>query len=136
MSDTVRQTEYVKVIAIFYFILAAGVAGISLLILVQGIFFSIEINAYMTSLNKPSAPEVLPAMMLYGVMATMGLLAASVFGFVGWNLYRVQRRMLCFFLSILCLVCFPFGTILSIFSLLLLTRPQVQDLFDQDQVKT
>jgi len=40
MIEAKRPIEYVKVLAIFYIILAVGVAGISVMIFVQGIYIS------------------------------------------------------------------------------------------------
>ena len=51
--------------------------------------------------------------------------------FTGYNLSRKKRYMFCFVIACICCMSVPLGTILGVFTIVVLARPAVKELFEQ-----
>jgi hypothetical protein len=56
--------------------------------------------------------------------------------FTGYNLSRKKRYMFCFVDACICCIQVPLGTILGVFTIVVLARPGVKELFDRDSAET
>jgi hypothetical protein len=66
-----------------------------------------------------------------GVLATLSLLHAALLAYVGRCIARRRRRRFCLMFSIFDLTYFPLGTVLGVFALFLLLKPQAKQEFAQ-----
>lgn len=83
-------------------------------------------------------PEVVGAVMIAAGAGTVSLclVHGAFLAYIGRCLAKRRRRILCLVFSFLNLLDLPFGTILSIFTLLVLNRPAVQEAFAAPAAKT
>jgi hypothetical protein len=65
-----------------------------------------------------------------GILASLALLHAGVLVFVGRAIAGRRRRVFCLMFSAFDLTYIPLGTALGVFTLMLLTKPQVKQQFD------
>jgi hypothetical protein len=56
--------------------------------------------------------------------------------FTAYNLARKKRYMFCFVDACICCIQVPLGTILGVFTIVVLARPGVKELFDRDPAET
>ena len=56
--------------------------------------------------------------------------------FVGYNLSQKKRYLFCFVMACLCCISIPLGTILAVFTIVVLARPSVKELFDRRPTET
>jgi hypothetical protein len=130
-----NDAQHLRMLAIGHYV-AAAITGlfacIPLIHVTIGLFFL---------LNPPPPPpggEAFPAQ-LFGLMF---FLIGGAFVLGGWALAAaifvagrslVARKRYVFCMVIACISCafFPFGTVLGVFSLIVLLRPSVKALFDQ-----
>lgn len=123
-----RDSEHLRTLSICHYVLSAMKAGLGLILflpLLGGILL----------LANPGGRGTPPpgAAVLFIVGASVGILlhaAAAVFLFLsGRNLASRKRHALCMIVSIGICVFAPLGTILGVFTLLVLTRPSVKAQF-------
>ena len=63
------------------------------------------------------------------VLVALCLVHALVVAWIGWLIANHRRRMLCLAFAVFHLMNFPFGTALSIFTIVVLRKPPVRALF-------
>jgi hypothetical protein len=54
----------------------------------------------------------------------------------GYNLSRKKRYLFCFFIACIYCIQIPLGTILGVFTIVVLARPGVRELFDRGPTET
>jgi len=137
-EDQIRQTivdqEHLNLLSIAYLVSAALSACFSLLGLAyafMGAFFAAAIA------RMPATPGQAPPPAFMGWL--FGLMGLSMFGFVltigGLKFLAYRRlkqrrsRILCMVVAGVCCLGVPYGTLLGIFTFVVLTRPSVVRLF-------
>ncbi len=129
-----RDAEHLKLLAIFHFILAAlGLLGIAFLalhlVLMSAIFTNPEM--WKNSKNGPP-PEILFKLMLGGY--AFGVVVILTGGFLNLlsGLFIRKRRHRMFSIIIGGLNCLhvPFGTLLGVFTILILSRDSVRKIYE------
>jgi len=70
-----------------------------------------------------------------GAIVALGWIFAALVVFVGYSLSQRKRYMLCFVTACLCCMHVPLGTVLGVFTILVLARPSVKDLFDRGAIE-
>jgi hypothetical protein len=132
-ADYQRDREHLNLLSIFYFIFC----GFQCLgVLVGLVYFVLGILMLSGATGSPPngpPPEVGGMMMglggffllLYGALGTCLLLA-------GLNLRKRKRHTFCFVIA--CIICMlvPLGTLLGVFTILVLLRPSVKELFQYE----
>jgi len=128
-----RDEEHLKLLSIFHYVvggIAAFFAFFPIIHLVIGI-------AMLTGgFEKASADEEFPAF----VFGLMFVLMASFIMLCGWalaiclivagrQLARRKRYMFCLVMACISCVFMPFGTVLGVFTIIVLMRPSVKELF-------
>ena len=132
---TKQDEEYLRLLSIGHYI----VAGLQAL---SGFFpvFHLGIGIWMlTSPEMHKKDDAFPAFMMGGLFVVF----AAAFMLFAWSLAAAlvvagrsiaqrRRRVLCMVVAALtATTCMPFGTVLGVLSLVLLTRPAVQAAFDR-----
>ena len=128
-----KDRSHLGTLSLIYYILAAlntlsTLMGF-LIVLGIGIFFVAFAGA------GPADDPALPSRMGYILigMSALVLLLGGVGAFLmyltGRSLKERKRRTLCFVVACLMLPSFPLGTILGVFTIIVLNRPSVRELF-------
>jgi di/tricarboxylate transporter len=134
---TRSDLEHVKLLGIFHYVMAAmHCIGVC----VGGIYVFMGAGMAATFRNLP-ASESPPAPEFADMMGTMfGVLGAGIAlfslglvlltAYAGFSLHQHQRRTFCLVIAGIQCLSFPLGTALGVFTIIVLMRPAVSDLFE------
>jgi hypothetical protein len=75
-----------------------------------------------------------PMFALIGGMVVLGWAFAALIFVAGRSLAARKRYMFCLVVAALCCASFPLGTVLGVFTILVLTRPAVKAMFQPQEV--
>jgi hypothetical protein len=128
-----QDQEHLRLLSIFHYVMAGFACLLPLFSLIY-----IGMGAMMLSGKMPSSPASAHGDMISGwifislgsVFFVMGVLGAILNFLAGRALAKRERRTLC--LVVACLNCLhmPLGTLLGVFTLVVLGRPTVKSLFE------
>jgi len=135
MNRQVNQDlEHLKILSICFYVLS----GLTLfpvlfgfIYIILGVVFGVAISGAPHRAGEP------PPAIMGGFFVVFGLIIAAIFGaigvlvlYAGRNLSKHRSYTFCFVVA--CLICLwmPLGTILGIFTMVVLTRESVKALFD------
>lgn len=127
-----QDEEHLRLLAIFHYVVAALTALFSCFPFIHlgiGVFMLVKPEAF-----KPKPPPEFLAWILIGVAAAIiltGWVLALFFVLAGRNLSRRRRYLFCQVVAGIGCIFMPFGTVLGVFTLLVLARPSVKELFHQ-----
>lgn len=134
MNQQINQdAEHLRILSICHYVLA-GLCVFPLLYgifyMFMGVFFGVMIA------NAPQGRNEPPAALFGGIFVFIGLIisvVSLVFGILlyksGRNLSKFQNHTFCFVIACIACVFMPFGTILGIFTIIVLMRESVKALF-------
>jgi hypothetical protein len=129
-----QDEEQLRLLSIFHYVcagLAAFVACFPIIHLVIGMVLLLNPNLFATPNAQPH-PEVFVALMfvvMASVFIVLGWTFAACVAYAGRCLARRKKYTFCIVMAgVLCLF-MPFGTILGVFSIIVLMRPTVKTLF-------
>jgi hypothetical protein len=138
-DDAVRRAiddEHLKLLSIFYYVLGAVNAFWAMFPLIYVVFGFILAVAIPCIPVKPG--EVPPPAFVGWLIMFFGLVASAVIAvfaalkiYVGYCIARRSHRTLCYVVAALCCLSIPFGTLLGVFTFIVLSRPTVAAQFDQ-----
>jgi hypothetical protein len=128
-----QDREHLRILSICHCIYAAlsglGSLFVGGLYLFMGtIFFSVPTGAG----NPPGPPPEFGWMMVIlgsGILL-FGLAVTVCVALAGYYLSRFRRRIFCFVVAGLVCINVPLGTVLGVFTIIVLVRPSVRDLFE------
>jgi hypothetical protein len=131
-----EDAEQLKLLSIFHYVFAALLTVGGCLMAAYFAFASYMVSEVMKAMPPSSGPPP-PAGMgwffgIFGAVITLGILAIAALHFMCARWLGLRRnRSFCFVVG--CLSCFnvPFGTILGVFTILVLQRSSVQAWFDR-----
>lgn len=127
-----QDESHLKTLSIFHYVLAAASAFFSSFFLIH--FFlgaAIMGGALAHGRNPPPAPLGILFMAIGGVAVLLGWSFAACLIVAGRSLARRRRHTFCVVVAALCCVlCNPLGTVLGVFTLIVLLRPSVKALFE------
>ena len=134
MSETInRDQEHLRLLTIFHYIFAgitALFACIPIIHLVIGILFIVS-----PEIMADKAGDVPPPFfgwmftIIGGILVVLGwTLTVSLF-LVGRFLARRRHRLFCLIIAVFNCLSIPFGTVLGVFTIIVLLRPSVRELF-------
>lgn len=134
-----NQTEKnLDLLAIFHYIVATLMGLFSffplIYVVLGGVFLANPDNMFPHGANEPSPEMIGTIFLIVGlVMTGLGFLMAVLVAYSGYNLSKHKRHTFCIVIAALtCLFCVPFGTILGIFTIITLTKPEAKALFAQN----
>jgi hypothetical protein len=131
-----QDREHLRILSICHYVYA-GLHG--LLSLLPG--FYIFIGVMMLNMPTTTGPGGVSAssapppfigwfmIALGGFLMTLGLTLSILTAVAGFNLARYRRRTFCFVVACINCINVPLGTVLGVFTIIVLVRPSVKDLF-------
>ena len=129
-----RDEEHLRLLSIFYYFVAGLNAVVACFF---GLYFILGIGVLLMSPEHSGSPHQHDnqiagiGLMVFGVCALLFIAAlAGLNIFVGRSLSQKKRYTFCLVMASVTCVFFPLGTILGVFSLVVLVRPTVKPLFD------
>lgn len=138
--DDERDREHLKLLGIFHYVSAALS---SMICLVGGIYGGILMFAAQAAREAaaempPEAQQMADTIgpMLIGVVSVVGcfgLLRVLLSAWAGWSLMNHRNKMVIYIASALDLLNIPYGTLLGIFTFIVLGRPNVERIFRQGE---
>jgi len=125
-----KDLQHLKLLSVFYYIVGALIAFLScfaLIYLIVGIVF--------VAAPPPSRGEPPPALGWIFIVLSSGVMLlgwtwAVALMFAGWFLGRCRHYLYCLVLGCSTLLFQPLGTILGVFTIIILIRPNVKRLFE------
>ncbi len=127
-----QDESHLRLLSIFHYVLAAPAALFSSLFLMHFFFGVAILGGLFNSAGKDAPPPALGAlfMAIGGGVVLIGWAFAGCLVFAGRSLASRKRYTFCLIVSGLeCVLCNPLGTVLGVFSIVILMRPSVRGLF-------
>jgi hypothetical protein len=139
MNDDI---QHLKILSIFHYV----VAGISALFSLFPIFhLMVGISMLAGGFFPPEAEADVPfPFVLFGLMFTLipaamiflGLVFSAFVAAAGYFLAKRKNHTFCLVMAGVSCIFMPFGTVLGVFSIIVLSRPSVKELFNKAAVVT
>jgi len=129
-----QDLEHLKLLSVFYYVMAGFACLIPLLALVYiGMGVAILTGTFGSSTPAARSGDMVGAYFFIGfgvLFALVGITGAVLNILVGRSLARHERRTFCQVIAALNCFHMPLGTLLGVFTLVVLARPSVQALFE------
>ncbi|HET6442125.1 MAG TPA: hypothetical protein VFH53_07095 [Phycisphaerae bacterium] len=129
-----RDEEHLRLLKIFYYIfggIVAFQASIPLIHVAIGIIILIAAAAGGGGDAGPPAVMGLLFVCIGGAMVLIGWTLAICAFFAARCLSRRTAYVFCFAIAVLSCLCIPYGTVLGIFTIIVLVRPSVKAIFER-----
>lgn len=129
-----QDEEHLRLLSIFHYVCAGLIAlfaCIPIFHLVFGLLMIFRPEVFGPSRNQPPAFVGWVFAVLGGAFILMGWIFAGLLVRAGRCLARRRHYMFCFVIACIACVFMPFGTILGVFTLIVLIRPSVKNLFER-----
>lgn len=129
-----RDREHLRLLSLFHYVVAAIVALVSMFPVIH---LMVGIGMVTGSINDPTAPREMFDMMgwffitMAGLIIVLGLTLAVCMVIAGRCLASQTHYTFCLIVAALECLYMPFGTILGIFSIIVLSRSSVKQLFEK-----
>lgn len=127
-----QDREHLELLSIFHYVVAGLTALLSLLPLFH---LAIGLSMLARQSRPPRGEELFAAafgwffVLFAGAAVACGLAFAACLAVAGRSLAQRRRHTFCVVVAAIACMMVPFGTLLGVFSLLVLLRPSVRELF-------
>ncbi len=130
-----QDEEHLKLLSIFYYVSGSLTALVALFPLLYGAFGVMMLTGG-AAVSKPGPEAVVPVMFggcfaiagaVFGLIG--GTLAALKF-YAGHSIAQHRNRTFCLVVAGLTCLAIPYGTLLGVFTFVVLGRPSVEKMFD------
>lgn len=134
MSD--ENLGHLRLLSIFHFVYGGMVALFSLIWLIYvvlGVFMATSPD-FVSSKGPHEAPPEAVGWIISGfglVLIFIGWTVATLLVIAGRNLSRQRHHTYCMVIAAMACLFVPLGTVLGVFTLVVLTKPEVKELFDR-----
>ena len=125
-----QDEEHLRLLSILYYVwgglTAFGVCFVGIYAVVAG-------GVLTAASQSHNGPPVFVGPMIFVVLGFVTLLIATVAGltiWTGFNLAKRKHYTFCFVVAALICLNVPLGTALGVFTIIVLTRPSVKEMFD------
>jgi hypothetical protein len=129
-----RDEEHLRLLAIFHFILSGLMALCAMIPFIHvavGLFLILDPAAFGSPGQEPPPPWLGYFFVAFAsVFIVLGLSLAALMLFGGLSLAKRRRYVFCQVIACLECLMMPLGTVLGVFTLVVLSRPSVRDLFN------
>jgi len=128
----ILDDEHLRLLSIFYYVkggISALFACIPIIHVVLGLVFIIAPEVFGHGNDRPPAFVVLLLVMLGGFLILFGWTFAILALITGRCIARRKHYMFCFVMACVECIFMPFGTVLGVFTILVLNRQSVKELF-------
>lgn len=132
-----RDAEHLRLLKLCYYMLAAMTGFFSLLFALFFALFGAVLSSRVIPANQHAGSQADPRMLgpiflsLAAVPFVTGGASAFLTFFTARSLSDHRRRTFCLVISALCCLSIPWGTVIGVCTILVLNRPSVKLLFDQ-----
>jgi hypothetical protein len=127
-----RDREHLRLLSIFHYI-NAGLNALSAFFAVVFLVMGVVLLAAATSGTSNPPPLFVGYLFVFlgVVFLTAGLAFAACLALAGRFLSQQRHRMFCLVIAVINCLSFPYGTMLGVFTIMVLMRPSVSELFEQ-----
>lgn len=130
-----RDAEHLDLLAIFHYVVA-GLTALGSLVPLIHLTIGIGMVSGRMAGDEPMTREIgLFFIFIASVLIVMGLTFAVFVVFAGRALQRRRNYMFCLVIAGLLCVVMPFGTVLGVFTIIVLMRDSVRQLFGVDSAE-
>ena len=131
-----QDQEHLRLLVVFHYVVAGLGALFSCFPLIHLVIGILMVSGRFDSGSKPPPPEVGWVFIGIALVIIFGGRAVSAgLAYAGRCLARREKHTFCLVIAgITCLLCSPFGTVLGVFTIIVLLRPTVKVLFGQPAV--
>lgn len=126
-----KDLQYLRILSIFYYVIAGLIALISCLALIYLLLGVMFVAAPPTGSGPPPPPALgwIFIVLSIGVLL-LGWSWAAALVVAGWFLGRCRHYTYCLVMGCSALLYIPLGTVLGVFTIILLIRPEMKRLFE------
>lgn len=134
-----KDREHLKLLAVFYYVWAglSALGGCCMsLYIVVGVAMATNPQMMEGGQDAPPPPGFgwfIAGMGACGLLVILGL--AGLYAYVGYCLQRLRHRTFCIVMAAITCLSIPLGTILGVFTLVVLLRPSAVALFEQSAME-
>jgi hypothetical protein len=128
-----QDAEHLRLLSIFHYVcagLAALFACFPLIHLAFGLVLLLAPELFGPAKDPPPPFLGWFFVILAGLIMVLGWTFAGLMAWAGRNLARRRRYTFCLVMAALACMFMPFGTVLGVFTIMVLVRPSVKALFD------
>ena len=129
-----QDQEHLRLLAIFHFVCAGLVAlcaCIPLIHLALGVMMLFAPEIFGTRNDQPPRVIGLIFVLIAGAFILLGWTLAGLLAWAGRCLLRRKAHTFCLVMAAIACLFMPLGTILGVFTIIVLIRPPVKALFEQ-----
>ncbi len=127
-----QDKEHLRLLSIFHYVVA-GIAALFAMFPLIHLFMGLAMFSGAMHSGHDDGPltfialifTVLPLMLIF-----LGLTGAAMLVKAGRNLQNREQHTFCLVIAGLCCMFAPFGTVLGVFTIIVLIRPSVKELFE------
>jgi hypothetical protein len=131
MNDHQRDLEHLRLLSVFHYVVAALAALFSMFPLIHlGIGIAMVSGTFDGGKEPPPGFVGWMLIAFAGSFILAGLTIAVLIALAGRSLARRRRYTFCCVMAGVACVFMPFGTALGVFTLIVLLRPGVRELFE------
>lgn len=128
-----KDLQYLKILSIFYYVVGgilAVFACFPIIHFIVGLMMLVAPNKMSGSGPPPPAFVGWMFVLIAGLIILSGWAMAVALMFAGWYLRRCEHYIFCLIMAGVACLFHPLGTILGVFTIILLIRPTVKELFE------
>jgi hypothetical protein len=134
-----NDEQHLKLLAIFHYILAGLSCLFSSVFLIHAYIGWSEMHGtgvFHEAAKNPPPPGFGIMFFILGIGAVFcGWLFGAAIAYAGYSIGRREHHLYCLIVAgLMCAMCNPFGTVLGVFTFVVLLRPSVKELFHQQPV--
>ena len=131
----ILDNEHLKLLSIAYYVLGGVNAFFAFIPLIYAAVGIMIIGIGSSIPNKPSEPPLAIIGWMFLLVATIVFFVIAIFAilkiYAGICIARRKHRIFCYVVAALSCLSVPFGTLLGIFTFIVLSRPTVAELFEE-----
>ena len=133
MGMVSQDDEHLRILSICHYVyggVKAAVACIPLIYVAVGLFMLL--GSIMAGSDEGAPPAIIGGIFIVigGAVVLFGWAVAACVIYAGRCLTQRKHRTFCFVMAAVCCLSIPFGTVLGVFTIIVLSRPSVKALFE------
>jgi hypothetical protein len=130
---SLQDRQHLDLLGVFHYVVAALGALFSLFPVIHLVIGIAMVSGHLSGAHKPGEPD--PALFgwffvgIAALMIVFGLTFSALLAYAGRCLRQRRRYTFCLVMAAISCAFMPFGTVLGIFTLIVLTKPSAKSLF-------
>ena len=128
-----RDFEHLRLLAIFHYVVGGLMAFFASIFIVHFVMGAVMLAAptFFGNSRQPGPPAFMGMffMIIGGSVVLVGWTMAALTIYAGRCLARRRHHTLCMVAAVVCCLYVPFGTVLGVFTIIVLQRPRVKEMF-------